>query len=137
MKIIDDMLVKDIFTLFKKVKLEKDDVIVVSVKGYISDAAYAYIERRMKEVFPKNQSLIFDSGVSIKAIITPIRKDIEKKVKEKITGAKHKKITDDDVRDIRKKAKSGLSNKCIADYYKISEGYVYNIVKRKARMSVK
>ena len=137
MKKIDNMSVKDVFTLFKKVKLEKDDVIIVSVKGYMSDAACAYIEKRMKEVFPKNQSLIFDSGVSIKAIITPIKKGIEKKVKEEVTGVKHKKITDDDVRDIRKKAKSGLSNKCIANYYNTSEGYVYNIVKGKARMNVK
>lgn len=138
----EDITIKSLFKSFKKVQLEKGDVIILTAKIPLSDSAMVLINEEMEEMFPDNKTLILDESLSVKAILSIVKnktkEEIEKEVKEKIKKRKNaanwkrtSQLTKEEKKVIKKIYKEGNTASNIAKAFGISVPYVYKIVKEK------
>jgi len=52
---IEGMKIKELFTELKKVKLEKDDVLIFSIKEAMTDEHYEGMRAELDVIFPNNK----------------------------------------------------------------------------------
>ena len=64
----DDEQVRFLEQPFQRVVLGKDDVVVLSMDGAVSDNAFKNLRRVVGDVFPNNKMILLEDGMTIGAV---------------------------------------------------------------------